>query len=332
MSGLFGQLNSSVDALTAASRSLETAGKNLANVNNTSYARQRVVYGSLGTVKTALGAESMGLQAVGIEQLRDSLLDKQVVREDSKLASYETEQSGYQRAQAALGQTVDSSNAKGSTNGIAQSLSNFFNGFQSFAASPTDVGNRQSLVQYAGALTDTLNQADSSLTQVQTDLTSQATTDADNANTLLAQIANLNTEIGRLEVNAPGSAVDLRDERQAKVESLGKLMSIRTQADINGSGEISVTALDGSGNSVPLVSDSTVFGSVAISGTTVTAGLPATVLALTGGSINGALTARDGGIQDLRDNLNALASQLITSVNSAYKEFFYRYECRQHCG
>jgi flagellar hook-associated protein 1 FlgK len=42
------------------------------------------------------------------------------------------------------------------------------------------------------------------------------------------------------------------------------------------------------------------------------------VLALTGGSINGALTARDGAIKDLRDNLDALSSQLITSVNSAY--------------
>jgi flagellar hook-associated protein 1 FlgK len=318
MSGLFGQLTNSVDALTAASRSIETAGKNLANVNNPDYARQRVVYGSLGTIKTALGAESTGLQAVGIEQLRDSLMDKQVVREDSKLASYEGEQSAYERAQAALGQSIDSSSATGSTNGISESLSNFFNGFQGFATSPTDVGNRQTLVQYAGALTDTLNQTDANLAQVQSDLTTQATSDAGNANTLLSQIANLNTEIGRLEVNAPGSAVDLRDERQAKVESLGKLMSIQTQADTNGSGEISVSTLDGSGNSVPLVTDSTVLGSVAISGTTVTAGSPATVLALTGGSINGALTARDGAIKDLRDNLNALASQLITSVNSAY--------------
>jgi len=329
MSGLFSQLSSSVDALTAASRSIETSGKNLANVNNTSYARQRVVYGSLGTVKTALGAESMGLQAVGIEQLRDSLMDKQVVRESSTLASNEAEQSAYERAQAALGQSIDGTNAKGSTNGISESLSNFFNGFQSFATSPTDVGDRQSLVQYAGALTDTLNQTDASLAQVQTDLTTQATSDADNANTLLSQIANLNTEIGRFEINAPGSAVDLRDERQAKVESLGKLMSIETQADVSGSGEISVSSRDGSGNLVPLVTDSTVQGSVAISGTTVTAGSPATVLALTGGSINGALTARDGAVQNLRGELNALASQLITSVNSAYnpsaasgKDFF----------
>jgi flagellar hook-associated protein 1 FlgK len=318
MSGLFGQLSSNVNALTAASRSLETAGQNLANVNNSSYARQRVVYGSRGTVKTDLGAQSMGVEAVGIQQLRDSLLDKQVVREGSTLSSNEKEQSAYQRAQAALGQTVDSSNKSGSTNGITEALSNYFNAFQAFAASPTDVGQRQTLVQYAGSLTDTLNQTDSSLEQVQSDLTTQATTDATDANTLLSQIANLNTEIGRFEINAAGSAVDLRDDRQAKVEALGKLMSIETQEDTNGSGEISVSARDGSGTLVPLVDGSNVLGSVAVNGTTVTAGSPATVLALTGGSINGALTARDGAIKDLRDNLDALSSQLITSVNSAY--------------
>jgi flagellar hook-associated protein 1 len=53
-------------------------------------------------------------------------------------------------------------------------------------------------------------------------------------------------------------------------------------------------------------------------GTQVTAGSPATVLALNGGSIHGAISARDGGIQTIRDNLDQLANQLVTSVNAAY--------------
>ena len=43
MSGLYASLNASVSALSAQSRAVETAGKNLANVNNPSYARQRVI-------------------------------------------------------------------------------------------------------------------------------------------------------------------------------------------------------------------------------------------------------------------------------------------------
>ena len=61
MSGLFGSLNSAVNALNAHSRAVETAGKNLANVSNSSYARQRVVYGDRGTVLTPEGAQSLGL-------------------------------------------------------------------------------------------------------------------------------------------------------------------------------------------------------------------------------------------------------------------------------
>jgi len=323
MSGLFGQLSSNVNALTAASRSIETAGRNLANIDNTGYARQRVVYGNRGTVQTDLGAQSTGVEAIGIEQLRDSLMDKQVVRETSTLASYTGEQSAYQRAQAALGESISSTSSTSSstssttTSGISKAIGNFFNTFQSFAASPTDAGERQTLVQYAGVLTDTLNSTDASLTQVQTDLTTQASSDAASANNLISQIANLNSQIGRFEINAPGSAVDLRDEREAKIEALSKFMSIETQADTDGSGEVSVFTQGASGP-VQLVNKANTFGSVAVSGTTVTAGSPATVLALTGGSIHGALTARDGAIQDMRDSLSALSSQLITSVNAAY--------------
>ena len=52
MSGLYSSLNASVQSLSAQSRALEIAGKNLANVNNASYARQRVVFGDLCRVQT----------------------------------------------------------------------------------------------------------------------------------------------------------------------------------------------------------------------------------------------------------------------------------------
>jgi flagellar hook-associated protein 1 FlgK len=62
----------------------------------------------------------------------------------------------------------------------------------------------------------------------------------------------------------------------------------------------------------------TVQGTVAFNGTQLTAGTPATAIALSGGSIYGALTARDGGIQTLRGDLSALASQFVIAVNAAY--------------
>src|SRR4051812_1935776 len=158
MSGLFGSLANNVKALTAQSRAIETSGKNLANVNNPDYARQRVLLGDRGQVQTELGVQSLGVEALQIQQLRDTLLDRQVVREVSLSSNYTTQQAAYQNAQAALGQTIDrtgettSAGTSGSSNGIGGSISDFFAAFQSFAASPTDAGERQTLIEKAGIM------------------------------------------------------------------------------------------------------------------------------------------------------------------------------------
>ncbi len=324
MSGLFGELNNTVKALTASSRSLELAGRNLANVNNASYSRQRVVYGDRGSVQTDIGVQSLGVEAIGIQQLRDSLLDAQVVRESSLLSSFTAEQSAYQNAQANLGQSVDRSGAvsttgsTGSTNGIAQALSDFFNSFQSFSASPTDVGERQALVQKAGILTDGLNEADQRLTQLQSDLTSQISSDVNDVNSTLAGIAELNGQIGRVEINQPGAAVDLRDQRQSLVEHLATKMAIEVKLDPTFAGEIQVFARDASNNPVQLINLAATTGPVTLSGSTISAGSPATAIVLKGGSIKGTLTARDGAVATLRTNLDNLSKQLVTSVNATY--------------
>lgn len=321
MSGLFATLNSSVKALTAHSRALETSGKNLANVNNVSYARQRVIYGDRGTVVTPDGAESLGLEALAIEQLRDSLLDRQVMREISLQASLQAEQNGYQRAQAGLGQGIDRTQSAGvgsaATNkGLAAAIDDFFNAFASLAASPTDVGERQELMQKAAILSDRFQLADQRLGQVQSDLDAQIGSDVSEVNRLAGIIADLNGQIGRIEINVPGSAVDLRDQRQARLEELAAKLAIDVVDTSDG--QVQVSARDATGAAVRLIDRTAVLGGLAYSGTQITAGLPATVLGAGTGSIHGSLAARGGAVQDLRTSLDLLAGQMVASVNAAY--------------
>src|SRR5690606_2337274 len=122
----------SVDALGAHSRAIETTGRNLANVNNPAYARQRVTFGDRGSIETPQGTVSMGLQALGLTHIRDGLLDQQVLREIALSAAHRAEQAGYQRAQAGLGQGVAGSTGVGGVSsttdhGIAAALDDFFN-------------------------------------------------------------------------------------------------------------------------------------------------------------------------------------------------------------
>jgi flagellar hook-associated protein 1 FlgK len=320
MSGLFASLNASVSALNAHSRAVEIAGKNLANVNNTSYARQRVVYGDRGTVITPQGAESLGLEALGVEQLRDKLLDRQVLRESSLSSYYQSMQSAYKRAQAGLGQSISStssaSNSSTTDTGVSAAMDDFFNSFQGFAANPTDSGQRATLVQSTSILTDRLHLADARLSQVQDDLDSQVNDDVTSVNTLLSTIADLNGQIGRFEINSPGSAVDLRDQRQTALESLAAKLPVSV-TDSNAS-QVQVSVKDTSGNDVVLVSLATVPNTIAFDGTKITAGTSATPIALASGSIQGAIDSRDGAIKTLRDNLDQLSKQLVTSVNAIY--------------
>lgn len=319
MSGLFSSLNLSVKALNAQSRAIDISGRNLANVNNPNYARQRVVFGDRGTVMTPDGAQSLGIEALSVEQLRDTILDKQVVREISLTSGYTAEQQAYQRAQAALGQSVDG--ATDSSSGLGSDLDDFFNAFQSFATRPTDSGERQSLIQKAAILSDRFQLTDSRLAQVQTDLDAQIETDVESANTLLSTIADLNAQIAKVEVSNPGSAIDLRDQRQAKLEELAAYLPVETRTSTDG--QVKVVMKDASDVDVILVDDATVEGSVAFTGSAITAGASATTVAATSGSVQGALTARDGAVQTLRDNLDALAEQLVTSVNAAYGGSFF---------
>jgi len=324
MSGLLGSLQISVKALNAHSRAIDTAGRNLANVNNPNYARQRVVMGDRGTVMTPMGPQSLGIEARQLEHLRDRLLDQQTAREISMTSLLKAQQSGYERAQASLGQSISRAQDSASVNsssgghGISESITDFFNAFQSFAARPTDVGERQTLVQKAGILAERFQVTDERLAQLQGDLTSQIDEDVAGVNRILASIAQLNGEIGSLEINHPAAAVDLRDKRQALLEELATKMSFETRPSTNSPGQIEVYTKDGVGGDIQLVNRAVVYGTVAFSGSTLTAGATPTAVALTGGSIMGARDVRDVAVQDLRNQIDALANQFVTSVNAAY--------------
>lgn len=318
MSGLYSSLNTTVKALNAQSRGIDLSGRNLANVNNPAYARQRVILGDRGTVVTPDGAQSLGLEAMGVQQLRDSLLDRQVTREISLKAAYSAEQQAYSRAQAGLGQNVSSAGAvDGSvSSGLDAAINDFFNAFQGLAARPTDVGERQTLLQKAGILTDRLRLTDSRLAQVQSDLNAQIGTDVADANRLLQTVAELNAQIARVEVGNPGSAVDLRDQRQARIEELAAKLPINV--NVTGAGVMQVSMKDSANADVILVDGATITGPVAFTGTVLTGGASATALVSNSGSIAGALTARNGAVQTLRDNLDLLAGQLVDAVNAVY--------------
>src|SRR5206468_6536309 len=113
-------------------------------------------------------------------QLRDALIDRQIVSETSVRGAYQAKQQALQSAQAALGQQIDrqATGAEGSAaasgiggqHGLAEDLSDLFNAFQSLSTDPTSTAERQVLVIKAQNLATQFNQVSGRLSTLHSSL------------------------------------------------------------------------------------------------------------------------------------------------------------------
>ena len=128
-------------------------------------------------------------------------------------------------------------------------------------------------------------------------------------------------EVARAEASNAGQALDLRDQRQARLAALSEFIQIDV-SNIKGSGgqvSVSVSTINGSfklveqGRSMQISFDDSIPGapkfSIKSSGEQIL---------IKGGSMHGALKARDEGIQDYIGSLDRLASELVVQVNGLY--------------
>ena len=333
MPGLFDSLYTSTNSLRAQSAALDIVGRNMSNVNNPAYARQRVVFGDKGSVNTPLGAQSLGIEPVAIQQMRDALLDGQVREETSNTELLNSQSQYLQQAQTALGQglygqsgavdTISSSTALPA--GISASVDAFFNSWQSYATKPADPVNKQQLVATTDDLINKIKLADTRLTDLAlpppalgNSLSGQMDAGAGQVNGLLTTLADLNRQIGRVEIISPGTAVDLRDQRQAKLEELAKYIDYKTVPET--SGQVGIQVSDGAGGTVDLVNLSTVNGTLARNGSNYqwapTTG-PVQAVSFAAGSLAGYQQV-GATIQGYRTQLNSFVNTLVTKVNTAY--------------
>jgi flagellar hook-associated protein 1 len=327
MLGLFGTLNLAARSLQTQQQGIEVSGQNLANVNNPAYARQRLNISTSVTIGSSLGPQGTGAQAVAIQQMRDALLDIHITSEGSVRGFLEGSEAALNLAQSILGQEIDraasgpegtaASLGVGGQHGVADLLSNFFTALQNLSTNPTSLSDRQAVVAKAQDLASRLNQVDSRLGSLEQSLNANLTSDVQSANDLLASLARLNKEIISAEVSGKGAANDLRDMRQEKIEQLAKLVNIQTAAQPSGAVDISI-------NGVAVVTGTEVTDTLQVFDAgggqmLVRAQTSGTPLTLTGGRMQGTISTRDGALTELRDQVNALAGQMIAEVNAIHR-------------
>jgi flagellar hook-associated protein 1 FlgK len=330
MLGLFGALSLGTRALAAQRQGVEVAGHNLANVNNSAYARQRVSIQSTASSDGFTDPVGSGAEVVAIRQIRDQILDGQVIAEGGVSGSLEAQQRALKTAQSLLGQSIDRGNtgaggtsaADGVGGGqqLAAGLTDFFNSFASLAAQPASMPEREITLRRAAALAAQFPALDNRLSTLGTQLDESLDTDLKSANALLSDIARLNGQISRTEAVSGGSANDLRDQRQAKLESLSGVIGFDSIESSDGSvgivvGGVSLVTSDVREKTLETFTNSDGDRMIRASGTT-------DALVITSGRVHGTLDARDGGLKNLRSGINDLAKSLIDEVNALHTAGF----------
>jgi flagellar hook-associated protein 1 FlgK len=318
MPGLFGALELGARSLQTQQLAVEITGQNLANVNNSAYARQRVNVQTSLTIQTSIGQQGTGAEAVAIEQMRDALLDRQIVGELSVGGYLQSEERALEATQSGLGEVLSSSSTdSGTSGGIMEQLSAFFNSFQSLTSNANSQTDRQAVVAAAEELASRLNRADARLSAVSSSLDQSVESDLKKASTVLDSIAELNGQITRAEAGTQTVANDLRDQRQAKLEELAGLVNFETAENADGSVNVAIGGtLMVSGRDVVdhLETYQTATGTLMVRSAN-----SQSPIAVTGGSIAGTITARDETLADLRSDLDTLANSLITEVNTLHR-------------
>ena len=325
MPGLFGTLHLGASSIQVQHQGIEVAGHNIANVSNPAYSRQRVQIATANAVPTPIGPIGTGAQVTGIQQLRSDLLDRRVTSESSVRGSLQAHQQALRFGQSILGQEIDrqatgpegsaAAAGVGGQHALAERLGGLFNAFQSWSTAPASLADRQAVLIEAENVATEFNRVDRQLNDLETALNESIDGDVADANQLLTTIARLNEQIFKVE-DRPGTANDLRDLRQQRIEELGQLVNITVSPGQSGMVDISLGGQSlVQGTQVLDTLETYDAGGGQHMVRTVTGAAP---LVMTSGSIHGTLSARDGALQALRQDVNELASHLITTINSIH--------------
>lgn len=326
MIGLFGTLNLASRSLQTQMAGVEVAGQNLANINTPGYSRQRVIIETNPSIPTGVGMEGTGASVQGIEQIVDTLLNGKIQTQASVSGYWDSQQGTLKSAQIALNEYLASGGESG--NGLSARINEFFDSLQTLSVSPSSDSARRAVIGAAQTLTETFKQTNLRLSDLQTDLDTSLDSQVSAANQLLTDIAGLNDQIANAENASAGTANELRDLRQQKLESLAKFMNFQSSTAADGTVTITtVNQIMVSGNQVDnalkTVRDATT-GELHVWTTNTNNVLTGVSFGLTGGSLEATVDVRDGTLTTLRNNLNNLASTLITQVNSLHSAGFNR--------
>ncbi|MDG0811861.1 flagellar hook-associated protein FlgK [Cohnella rhizosphaerae] len=294
MRSTFHAIETAKRSLFTQQAALQTTGQNVANANTTGYSRQTVnmvasrpIEAPGLTHSTSPGQLGTGVEFSSITRIRESYLDNQFRNENQNNGSWSIRQDTLQKLETIMNEPTDS--------GLRSVLDNFFNSWQDLSENPENLTARKLVRENALALTDAINQMNRQFDDLKSDLTTNIGTKVSQMNTSLQTIADLNTQIKRIEAFGD-NANDLRDQRDVLVDELSKMANVTVNETADGY-QVSMggQVLVDNGNPTTLEAADVIgaFGSD-----------------LTGGELYGMILSRDQYVSSFQSQLDTLVNGL----------------------
>ena len=219
--GVNSVLSMGVGALFASQANIQTTGNNISNVNTPGYSRQAVVLQERYSINYYPGQVGQGVQATEIIRYFDAFIESNYV---NKLSTASRWQAQYSQLRY-----VDNLFNESNTDGIGNSISQFFSSWNSLAQSVDSHASREALLSQAQTMTTAIRGTDAALRDLEDQINTMVKQDVATANQLMEEIAALNKEIAANYLKGRNNPNQLMDERDAKVRELATIIDVDIQ-------------------------------------------------------------------------------------------------------
>jgi flagellar hook-associated protein 1 FlgK len=299
-------LSLAVQALNAASGALQITNNNISNANTPGYTRETVVLQEQAATLDNGVSLGNGVDLTGYQSVRDELLQTRIEQETQAQSGANAQLSSLQ----AIEPTFTTS-----TTDIGTEMSALFSSISSLSTDPTSSTLQETVLATGQNLATAFNTASSTLTSQQNGLNTQVTQDVSQINQLSQQIAALNPQIVQAKAGGQADGGTLQDQQDELVLKLSALTNVSITKTDNGE-----TLTTGNGSVLVMGAQS-----YALRTSTGTGGMQQVVDAngknitssLTSGDLGGTIQTRDTTIPGLLTQLDTLANQFATAINSA---------------
>lgn len=306
--------------LSATSVQISVTSSNISNADTTGYTRKAANQSS--SVTNGVGT---GVTVTGITSTVDKLLLKSLISATSDLGAADTTNTYLTSLEKLYGSTSSTDDSSTGTS-LANSIASLESALSSLASTPSSASLQSNVVSALDDVASQLRETSSGIQKLRSDADKDIASSIGDVNTDLQQIADLNAQIKQTAA-AGQSTADLEDQRNTALQDLASKMNISYFTASNGDLQIYTTSgqtlVDSSAHTISYTAAANVTASTTYTAGSSSSGFSAITVngvditsQITGGDIGSLITLRDKTLPAAQLQLDQLAQQLASAMNS----------------